>query len=139
MKQEKYKGYYLVDTNIIIQSLRGNHKATKYLQNINFIISYVTYFEILQGARDKKEQKKLINYLDKLNVDWGGIETNIISKELYVRYHLSNNLHIFDSLIAGTAMLLGITLVTENIKHFQFLEGFEIMKPDYDNSSNLRG
>lgn len=131
MKQEVNKDYCLVDTNVIIESLRGNQKATEYLQNISFIISYITYLEILQGARDKNEQDSLIKYLSEFNVDWGGIETNIISKELYIRYNLSNNLHIFDSLIAATAMLLGMTLVTENIKHFKFLTGFDIIKPSY--------
>jgi predicted nucleic acid-binding protein len=37
----------------------------------------------------------------------------------------------FDALIAATVLTGGHTLVTRNIKHFRFIAGLTIIKPDY--------
>lgn len=46
-------------------------------------------------------------------------------------YAKSHGLHVFDSLIAATAIENGFTLVTLNRKHYRMIDGLNIQVPDY--------
>ena len=46
-------------------------------------------------------------------------------------YAKSRGLHLFDSLIAATAIEKALTLVTLNRKHYQMIEGLVLEVPDY--------
>jgi predicted nucleic acid-binding protein len=46
-------------------------------------------------------------------------------------YAKSHGLHVFDSLVAATAMEKALTLVTLNRKHYQMIEGLQLEVPDY--------
>ena len=46
-------------------------------------------------------------------------------------YAKSHGLHVFDSLIAATAMENAFTLVTLNRKHYQMIDGLKLQVPDY--------
>ena len=46
----------IIDTGVLIWYLRGNEKAFKTIENLeSFSISVVTYMELVQGMRNKKE------------------------------------------------------------------------------------
>jgi len=46
----------LVDTDVLIWYLKGNENAYQVIENSsNFFISVVTYMELVQGMRNKKE------------------------------------------------------------------------------------
>ena len=51
--------------------------------------------------------------------------------ELLKAYAKSHGLHVFDSLIAATAIAGGLTPLTLNRKHYQMIDGLEIQVPDY--------
>ena len=51
--------------------------------------------------------------------------------ELLKAYAKSHGLHVFDSLIAATAIENGLTLVTLNRKHYHMIDGLRIQVPDY--------
>ena len=54
----------IIDTDVIIWELRGNKKAQNIIyDNIPFNISVVTYIELVQGMRDKKEMNSFIKQL----------------------------------------------------------------------------
>ena len=54
----------LFDTDIIIWCLRGNEKAATVIDNADErSISVVSYMELLQEARDKKELKEIRIFL----------------------------------------------------------------------------
>jgi predicted nucleic acid-binding protein len=46
-------------------------------------------------------------------------------------YAKSHGLHVFDSLIAATAMENAFTLVTLNRKHYHMIVGLKLQLPDY--------
>jgi predicted nucleic acid-binding protein len=59
----------IIDTDVIIWELRGNKKAQNIIhENIPFSISVVTYIELVQGMRDKKEMNNFIKQLGKWDV-----------------------------------------------------------------------
>jgi predicted nucleic acid-binding protein len=51
--------------------------------------------------------------------------------QLLKLYAKSHGLHVFESLIAATAMLEGLTLVTKNRKHFNAIMGLSLEIPGY--------
>jgi predicted nucleic acid-binding protein len=51
--------------------------------------------------------------------------------DLLKRYSKSHGLHVFDSLIAATAIEEGLALVTKNRKHFGMIEGLSMAVPPY--------
>jgi len=116
---------YLIDTNIIIDYLRGNLKAISFLEEAldqsTCYVSVITLAELYVGVRDSREQEILANFLSlfrSIAVD----ESTAIAGGLYRRqYGKSHGVCIADSLIAATADQLRATLVTLNKKHFPML------------------
>ena len=52
---------YLVDTNIVVDVTRGSAKAADYLDSLGdaWLISMITYLELLAGARTQRETADL--------------------------------------------------------------------------------
>ena len=50
---------------------------------------------------------------------------------LVMTYAKSHGLHVFDALVAATAMERGLTLVSKNRKHFAMIEGLDLEVPGY--------
>jgi len=119
---------YLVDTDVFIWYLRGNEKARKLLHSIDFAISSVTYMELIQGMRDKKE----LRLLQKMITSWGikviYIDEEISAKALfYMEEHfLGHAMRLADSLIGATSSKYGLRLVTANDKHYRVLKELDI-------------
>lgn len=113
---------YLIDTDIIIWVLRGKKKYEDLLQNLKYesplSISSITIAEIYKNIYPS-EIMKAENVFRELQV-WdvtpsvakqGGLYWQQYSKRL-------KNLSLTDCLIAGTANVNNLTLVSLNIKHF---------------------
>lgn len=113
---------YLIDTDIIIWILRGNKKYEDLLQNLKYkdaiSISTITIAEIYKNIYPSEMVKteNLLNELETWDV------TAIIAKQagLYWKQYSKNlkNLNITDYLIAASANINNLTLVSLNIKHF---------------------
>ena len=57
--------------------------------------------------------------------------TGTRSYELLKLYAKSHGLHVFDSLVAATAIEEGLKLVTKNRRHFGAIEGLSLEVPEY--------
>lgn len=57
--------------------------------------------------------------------------TGMRAYSLLKRYAKSHGLHVFDSLIAATAIEEGLTLVTRNGRHFGMNDGLDLAVPQY--------
>jgi predicted nucleic acid-binding protein len=113
---------YLIDTDILIWVLRGNKKYEIYLQELknngSLSISTITIAEIYKNIYPS-EMVKTENLLQELQT-WdvtesiakqGGLYWQQFSKKL-------KNLNLTDCLIAATANINNLKLVTLNIRHF---------------------
>ncbi len=119
----------LVDSDILIWYLRGNSKAFDIIQaNQNFKISVVTYIEIVQGLRNKRELDLFRKALRNWNATVLYINEEISVKSMFLieKYQLSNSLQLADSLIASTAIYHGLELLTGNNKHYKIIDGLEL-------------
>jgi predicted nucleic acid-binding protein len=54
-----------------------------------------------------------------------------LAYDLLKRYANSDGLRTFDSLIAATAIMQGLELVSRNRKHFAMMEGLRLQSPQY--------
>ena len=111
---------YLVDSNIIIYHLNNEPIATKFLsQNYqNIAISQITYVEVLSFPFSQEEEKDVKKLLSKFIII--DINQSISNQAIQNRKIKKNKLP--DNLIASTAMLNGLILVTRNIKDFKALD-----------------
>lgn len=123
----------LCDSNVIIDALNGDVNVQKYLLQWppeDLLISRVTEWEILAGARNKTEQnlfQKALKRYHIVELDAGiSAHTGILLKT----YHLSHDLMIPDALIAATAIRHNLMLYTDNIKDFQFIKGLRLWVPE---------
>ena len=114
----------LVDTDVLIWYLRGNEKAREIIDGLpSFSISVVTYMELVQGMRNKRELTELRRALR----DWKAkiiyINEEISSKAMFLveRHFLSDSMQLADALIASTALTNGMPILTGNDKHYKVL------------------
>jgi len=123
---------YLIDTDIIIYSIKGNATVQhNFLQreSIPKSISVITYGELLFGARKSQNVQKNLAVVFRikdlfpvLDVDQAVIE---VFSELKAQTHKSGSpIDDFDLLIGSTALSLNLILVT-NTRHFQKIKGLK--------------
>jgi predicted nucleic acid-binding protein len=121
----------IIDTDVLVWELRGNEKAKAIIHaNIPFSISVVTYTEIIQGMREKKEMNSVIKQLSKWNVDIIQISKDISTRAMiYVeQYFLSNSMELADALIAATCINNSEILITANEKHYKHIPNIQIKR-----------
>jgi predicted nucleic acid-binding protein len=121
----------IIDTDVIIWELRGNLKAQQLIHdNLPFSISVVTYIELVQGMRDKKELNSFIKQLSKWNIDIIQINSDISTRAMIFieQYSLSHSMELADSLIAATCINNSEILLTANDKHYKHIPNIQIKK-----------
>lgn len=118
---------YLVDTTVIIDHLRGDKKATIFLEEFNPGISVVTVAELIQGSKNKHEQAMAVKICASFTALTINTEISDLAIKLMKKFCLSHGLKFLDALIAATALDNKLTLVTGNLKHFKFIEGLPVV------------
>lgn len=119
----------LVDTDVLIWNLRGNVKAAERLDHAGgFILSAVSYMELIQGVRDKTELGVLRRSLQYWGASVQPLDQEISTRAIFLMetYALSHGLQMADALIGATAVTLGARLVTANDKHYRMIDGLDI-------------
>lgn len=124
---------FLIDSNVLIDVSRGNAAAIKYVDALPepWSISQVTAMELIVGARDKRELATIDGFLAMYPVVPLSDSIGARAYQLLKTYAKSHGLHVFDSLVAATAMEKTLTLVTLNRKHYQMIEGLLLEVPSY--------
>ncbi len=121
----------IIDTDVLIWYLRGNEKAYQVIDNSNnFFISVVTYMELVQGMRNKKELNSLRKALHIWDAKILYISEDISAKAMfYVEQHfLSHSIQLADALIGATAIVYGNPILTANNKHYKVMKDLQIKK-----------
>ncbi len=121
----------IIDTDVLIWHLRGNDKAKDLLyKSIPFNISVVTYIELVQGMKDKKEMNTLIKQLTKWNVEIIQISNDISTRAMiYIeQYYHSDALELADALIAATCIDRSEMLITGNERHYKSIPNIQLKR-----------
>jgi len=121
----------IIDTDVLIWELRGNPRARDVIHDhIPFGISVVTYIEIVQGMRNKKELNSFIKQLTKWDAAIIQISQDISTRAMiYIEaYFLSHSMELADALIAATCINGSELLLTANEKHYKHIPNIQIKK-----------
>ena len=123
---------FLTDTDVLIEFLRGNARAGMWLktnQEQVLGIPVLALVEILQGARNRREQRMLAKQLNTytiVHLDGGDSEQAL---SWFEEFHLSHGVGILDCLIAAIAVRIGKPFYTFNLKHFQVFLALDVREP----------
>ncbi len=124
---------YLLDTNICIYYIKGKFQLKEKFRTIDansFFISEITLAELKFGIANSQAPDKNMESLNKFLT---GVQVLPIFDSLDVYANEKARLRKagkpvddFDLLIGASAVANNLTLVTNNIKHFERLKGIKI-------------
>jgi len=125
---------FLLDTDTIIYSLKGNQAVKRNLQDHfedPMKICVITLMELYFGAY---RSKKMTGNLSKVRAIENAFEIVSVNSECADIFGMLKaslrksgmSLDDFDLIIASCAMTNNLTLVTNNIKHFRRIDGLKL-------------
>jgi len=109
----------LIDTDVLIDYINGVRELPKGL----IFITEVTLYEFVRGCKDVERGKKLIEEGFKVIFH----DNDIILKACEIWRNLKEKGELVDDrdlLIAATAIVKNLPLLTKNVKHFKRFEKF---------------
>ena len=123
---------YLIDSDVIINFLKGEHQAVKTITKIQkqqMYVSIITVGEIFEGLLETNKNKltifnEMLKTLTIINIDRPIIE--IFAKTRRFLRKTGLLIDNFDLLIASTALAHDLTLITNNFSHFKRIPKIKI-------------
>lgn len=121
----------LFDTDVLIWALRGDARAARAIDKAAGSVrrvSIITFMELLQGAKDRREARLVKSFLADLGFATLPLTENIGHRaSVYLEeYGLKSGLRLADALIAATAVENGLALLTGDRSHFRPLADLEV-------------
>ncbi len=116
-------GNTVLDTNVLIEILKNNQNTIKHVELLSppLSVSVISAMELLYGALNKSELKKLQQFLSLFNIIQLDEKVSQKAFSLIAQYAKSHTLDIPDALIAASCLENNKTLFTYNRKDFHFI------------------
>jgi len=120
---------YLIDTNIIIYSTQNKLELSDFLKvEDDLYISSITYIEALGFLfKDKREEDKVV----KLCTLFKRLFLTKEVEEQTIHIRKTNKIKLPDAIIAATAIVHKLTLITCNSDDFKNIPELKILNPFY--------
>jgi predicted nucleic acid-binding protein len=124
---------YLLDSNVVIDYIADLHpdSATQWLNQLideEINVSIITKIEVLSFDPDKDDNYPiLVDFFGASNII--GLTDSIVSKTIQIRQ--KQKIKLPDAIIASTALLNGLVLISRNTKDFKNISNLEVVNP-YD-------
>ena len=122
----------LADTDVLIDYLAGTQPVAdlvaQYVKSDRLQMSAISCFELLSGAREGKRGDNIRRFAAAIPVvplDRGAAEASAVVRQELTKS--GNTIGMADSLIAGIALANGLPLFTRNRKHFERVEGLQLL------------
>ena len=116
---------FLIDTDLLVDHLRGNDRAAKFLGDLagDLLISSITVAELYAGVRGVDEERVLDQFLQAFQVV--EVDQQIAKRAGLYRheYTKSHGTGLADALIAATAEARHAVLISLNRRHFPMAKG----------------
>jgi len=125
---------YLLDTDTVIYSLKGEPAVKKNLRDHfhdPMRMSVITLMELYYGAHKSLKITSNLAKIKTLELSFEIISISEESAEIFgmTKAHLEkagSPLDDFDLIIASSALSNNLVLVTNNVRHFQRIEGLKL-------------
>ena len=121
----------VLDTNVLIDLLRGDSSALAWLTSLDdqSLIPGYAVFELLAGCDNALAVRRLERWLRPFQIYWPTATDRDRALTTFARARLSHNLGILDALIGECAVGLDVPLCTFNVRHFRAVAGLTIEQP----------
>jgi len=126
----------LLDTDTLSEVMKGRdpqvqRHARRYLADYGpFSFSIITRYEILRGLKARRGTRQIAAFEERCrNSNILALTDDVIvqAADIYADLHQEGQLiSDADILIAATALVHGLTLVTENVAHFRRITGLDV-------------
>jgi toxin FitB len=116
----------LLDSNIVIYGTKPEFADLRQMFGSGVCVSVITYVEVLGYHAMTKPEKDLIEEF-LINTPAVGVTAQVIDQAVKLR--CQRRMGLADSLIAGTALAFGYTLVTRNTNDFDWVSGLSLLNP----------
>jgi tRNA(fMet)-specific endonuclease VapC len=121
---------YLIDTGLLLRHLRGHNPSIQLLRGLSkdnrLCISAITRLEVQAGAHvsERYATQKLLSRF--LNFDVTRSVADKAGELIYQRKQVNKPILVPDAVIAATATLNHLTLVTLNLQDFENISGLSL-------------
>ncbi len=122
----------LVDTDVMVDIVRRFSPALVWLDSLGTEVVGIpglVVMELLQGCRNRDEQQRLEGFLRPYPRHWPSQSDCTRAFDDFAAYYLSHGLGVLDTLIAETAVGLGVQLATFNTRHYSVVPGLQAIQP----------
>ena len=119
----------LLDTNILIEILKGDQATVEKVQNLTHktAISSISVMELYYGALNKAELLKLEQFVSLFEIVHLNEAISTQAVKLVKTYAKSHRLDIPDSIIVSTALVHRCPLFTYNLKDFRYIQDLKLL------------
>jgi predicted nucleic acid-binding protein len=121
----------IADTDVLIDYLEGRNPGAEAvfqaLRRDQLQTTTINYFELLAGARRRRQQESVLALLESIQVL--PLDVDAARRAAGVRRQLERSgigIGMGDSLIAGIALARGASLLTRNKRHFERVLGLPL-------------
>ena len=121
---------YLVDTNVVIGYLDNKlplygMSAMHLVIDERPIVSVITKIEVLRFNAPEQVYKVLVNFISDSTI----LDLNDVVVDATIAICKSHRIKLPDAIIAATAIVYNLTLITRNIADFKNINGLELLNP----------
>jgi len=115
----------LVDTDVLVDFLRGHSKAVAFVNanSARIILSSIVVAELYAGVKGDAEQAALENFISLFRVVPVSTEIAKVGGLYKHNYGKSHGVGLADAILAATAEAENAELKTLNTKHYPMLKG----------------
>lgn len=126
----------VLDTDVLVDHFRGLKEATSYIKSLQVgqrSITDITVMELFKGAANQEELSLIDRFLNRNRFVVLSVSESASRQAVQIlkRYALSHGLGIPDALIAAIVLEADNTLVTGNMRHFEFIDRLRAIRPPY--------
>lgn len=120
---------YLMDTNAVIDFFNGSLPANgkKLISSIEPAFSVITQIELFCSNNINTIELAQLQKFVSIATIYNNIGDDIVTKTINIRK--LHKIKTPDAIIAATALVYGIALVTRNINDFKNIDGLQLVNP----------
>ena len=120
---------HLIDTNVVIDFFNGRLPISgqRLLATTVPAISVITHIELFSKARLSSAEIAQMQQFVQVAIVYGTITADIIEQTTALR--VQHKIKTPDAIIAATALVYDLTLITRNISDFRAIQGIKLIDP----------
>jgi len=124
---------FLIDTDVLIDISRGNTDAADFVDTLpgDIFIGRISAMELIVGARNKRDQKVIEKFISLYSIQELSDAIGHEAHQRLKQYAKAHGLALADALIAATAIVNDLILVSRNEKHFRPIKELRFSKATY--------